>query len=73
MMKTYYLVAEKDIVNGGYTVNVRDNARGLEVLMTFEAERYSDAVKMFSFRATNMGKTVWCGVSKDGKPYHGEA
>lgn len=72
-MKTYYLVAEKDIANGGYTVNVRDNARGLTVLMTFEAECYSEAVRMFSFRATNMGKTVWCGVSKDGKPYHGEA
>ena len=72
-MRTYYLVAEKDIVNGGYTVNVRDNARGLEVLKTFEAESFSDAVEMFSFRASSMGKTVWCGVSKDGTPFHGEA
>ena len=64
----YYLVAEKSIVSGGYTVNVRDNASGLEVLKTFEAESYSDAVKMFSFSAQNMGKTVYCGVSKDGTP-----
>jgi len=72
-MKTYYLVAEKDAATGGYTVNVRDNARGVEVLKTFEASSYSDAVKMFSFSAANMGKAVYCGVSRDGKLYHGEA
>ena len=71
-MKKYYLVAEKDIVNGGYTVNVRDNARDLEILKEFEAESYSEAVKMFSFSASNMGKAVYCGVRKDGTPYHGE-
>lgn len=32
---------------------------------------YDDAVKMFSFSAQNMGKTVYCGVSKSGKPFHG--
>lgn len=69
-MKKYYLVAEKDIINGGYNVNVRDNARGLEILKEFEAESYSEAVKMFSFSVKNMGKTVFCGVSENGNPYH---
>ena len=72
-MKKYYLVAEKDIINGGYNVNVRDNARGLEILKEFEAESYSEAVKMFSFSVKNMGKTVYCGVHQDGTVYHGEA
>ena len=71
-MKTYYLVAEKSAVNG-YAVSVRDNPNNCEVLKEFQAENYPAAVKMFSFSAKNMGKTVYCGISADGKPFHGEA
>lgn len=70
-MKTYYLVAEKSAVKG-YAVSVRDNPNGCEVLKEFTAENYSEAVKMFSFSAKNMGKTVYCGVSENGTPFHGE-
>lgn len=70
-MKTYYLVAEKR-VSGGYAVNVRDNAKGVEVLKTFEAENYSEAVQMFTFSARNKGKAAYCGVDKNGDPFHGE-
>ena len=72
-MKTYYLVAEKSAVTNSYSVNVRDNSNGCEILKTFQAENYSEAVKMFSFSAKNMGKTVYCGISVAGNPFHGEA
>lgn len=69
-MKTYYLVAEKSFVSGNhYTVSVRDNPKGAEVLKEFQAKSYSDAVKMFNFTASNMGHSVSCGVAIDGKPY----
>ena len=71
-MKTYYLCAERSIVNGGFTVSVRDNARGLEILKEFQAENYSDAVKQYRFSVSNMGKTAYCGVNVNGEPFHGE-
>lgn len=73
-MKKYYLVAEQSKDTNGnirYMVNVRDSFRGLTVLVEFEAKSYSDAVKMFSFSAKNMGKAVYCGVDISGMPYHG--
>lgn len=71
-MRKYYLVAEAKL-NGNYNVFVTDNANGRIVLMEIEANSYSEAVKRVSFSALNMGKSVWCGVRADGKPYHGEA
>lgn len=71
-MNTYYLCAEKSPVNGSFTLSVRDNSNGCEVLKAFQAENYPDAVKMFSFTAKSLGKTVFCGVSANGKPFHGE-
>ena len=71
-MKTYYLVAEKG-TSGSYTVSVQDNPRNNEILKEFEAENFSAAVKQYSFIARNMGKSVFCGIAKDGNPYHGEA
>lgn len=67
-MKTYYLVAEKQM--NAYTVFVSDVVGpGRTELMHFQVERYSDAVKMVSFSATGMGKTAICGVSGTGKPF----
>lgn len=72
-MKKYYLVAEKDVVSGNYTISVRDNPRGMEILKEFEAENYSEAVKKYSFSVRSMGKSAWCGIDAAGEPFHGEA
>lgn len=65
-MKTYYLVSEN--LGTSFQIKVSDAPNG-EVLKEFSSESYSAAVKMFSFSATNCGKTAICGVSTDGKPY----
>lgn len=65
-MKTYYLVSEK--LGISFQIKVSDAPHG-EVLKEFSAESYSAAVKMFSFSATNCGKTAICGVAANGKPY----
>lgn len=65
-MKTYYLIAEK--LGNGYQVRVSDAPRG-EVLKEFLAERYTEAVKMFSFSADGAGKTATCGVAPTGKAW----
>ena len=70
-MKTYYLCAERTLLNN-YTVSVRDNPRGCEILKKFEAQNFSEAVKRYNFLAGNMGKAVGCGVSENGTPYHFE-
>ena len=72
-MKTYYLCAEKSLVNSGYTVSVRDNVRGLEILKEFQAENYAEAVKQYKFSVTCNGKSAYCGVNVNGEPFHGEA
>lgn len=80
-MRKYCLVAEKrkdTFGNIHYEVRVcdyvPDNSRGarwLEVLKTFEAKSYSDAVKMFNFSVENMGRYAYCGVDISGEPFHG--
>lgn len=72
-MREYYLVAEKDYVNGGYTVFVSGDPRGRIELMKVEAENFAAASKMFSFHASGMGRSAYCGVSKNGEPYAGKA
>lgn len=72
-MKNFYLVAEKDPYNGNFTVSVRDNAKGMEILKEFSAESYAEAVKKYSFSVSSMGKSAWCGVNTAGVPFHGEA
>lgn len=70
-MKKYFLVAESKV--NGFDVHVTDNPRGCEILKEFEAERFSDAVKMFNFSAKGMKATAYCGVRPDGSVFHGEA
>lgn len=66
-MRKYYLIAEgKDPI----TVRVSDTlGQGCTALLELEAESYSQAVKMVSFSARNMGKAAICGVKANGEPY----
>lgn len=66
-MKRYYLIAEG---KNPFTVRVSDGlAPGYTKLLELEAESYSQAVKMVSFSARNMGKAAICGVKANGEPY----
>lgn len=68
-MKKYYLIAEKAGAEK-MTVRVSDAVGpGRVCLMEFDAQSFSEAVKMFSFSATGCGKTAICGVAKNGQPY----
>lgn len=69
-MGKYYLVSEKDY-NGKFTVFVTDNAKGREILKEIDADRYTDAVKQYSFMARCNGKAAFCGVDVSGNPYSG--
>lgn len=66
-MRKYYLIAEgKDPI----TVRVSDAlGQGRTALLELDAESYSQAVKMISFSARNMGKAAICGVRANGEPY----
>lgn len=66
-MKRYYLIAEG---KNPITVRVSDSlGQGRTALLELEAESYSQAVKMVSFSARNMGKAAICGVKASGEPY----
>ena len=72
-MKKYYLVAEKSAVSNSYEVRVADNPRDMEILKEFEAENFFEAQYRYSFMVHGIDKSAFCGVSADGKAYHGES
>lgn len=71
-MRTYWLVADKEY-NGTLKVHVSDvpSRAGRSVLMKLDAKSYDEAVKMVSFSVWTAGRSVWCGVDVNGRPYHG--